>query len=144
MQTITWLSSDAFSDKPMGEDGDFPSHAQKACAVCQFLEIYCIYVYAVPQNGWFPFLSPFVFPNPLPNKTSRAFHGVNHEDCNPYDGHQFFIFGNGNGITSAQCTASWAPWKNPEVKEEWRNAVMRFLATKTDTENISVFFLDPY
>ena len=28
-------------------------------------------------------------------------------DCNPYDGHQFFIFGNGNGITSEQCGASW-------------------------------------
>jgi len=28
-------------------------------------------------------------------------------DCNPYDGHQFFIFGNGNGIASEQCGASW-------------------------------------
>ena len=91
-------------------------------ALCVSFLKFTVYMYMLypEMDGFLSFLR--VFPNPLPNKTSRAFHGVNHEDCNPYDGHQFFIFGNGNGITSAQCTASWAPRKNPEGKEEWRNA----------------------
>lgn len=28
-------------------------------------------------------------------------------DCNPYEGQEFLIFGNGNGITSSSCGASW-------------------------------------
>lgn len=28
-------------------------------------------------------------------------------DCNPYEGQEFLIFGNGNGITSGSCYASW-------------------------------------
>jgi len=28
-------------------------------------------------------------------------------DCNPYDGTRYLTFGNGNGITSGECTASW-------------------------------------
>ena len=29
------------------------------------------------------------------------------KDCNPYYGTRYLTFGNGNGITSGECTASW-------------------------------------
>lgn len=32
------------------------------------------------------------------------------KDCNPYDGVDYIIFGNGNGITATSCSSSWAAW----------------------------------
>ena len=33
------------------------------------------------------------------------------KDCNPYDGVNYIIFGNGNGITATSCGSSWASWR---------------------------------
>ena len=41
--------------------------------------------------------------------TTSSFAGTGNEtfDCNPYDGVDYIIFGNGNGITATSCSSSW-------------------------------------
>lgn len=129
MQTITLFSSET-ANTHAREDATFLRMPINACSKCQFLEIYCRYRTAKWMDGFLSFLhvSPILYPK-------AENHGFN-EDCNPYDGHQFFIFGNGNGITSEQCGASWAPWHSCVWKHlDRRNGGMVFLKTLSGHQN---------
>eukprot|EP00438_Fugacium_kawagutii_P001294 Skav226278 [mRNA] locus=scaffold3301:63760:64470:+ [translate_table: standard] len=50
---------------------------------------------------------PTPLPTEAPTPSGSVASNITSYDCNPHNGQEYLIFGNGNGITSSNCHASW-------------------------------------
>eukprot|EP00438_Fugacium_kawagutii_P020470 Skav220765 [mRNA] locus=scaffold3169:28184:35942:+ [translate_table: standard] len=80
----------------------------KVCKnVFRVFRVFVLLVGLGPALGDGEFLSELRTEAPVPAPTVSVASESTSYDCNPHDGQEYLIFGNGNGITAESCGSSW-------------------------------------